>query len=78
MENQYKEGDLVKHTAKFLKSIGWFSGVPINGRVESVEAEPGFYGVSACYLTVKWSDGNTNRIRASNVMPYDRPDTSAM
>lgn len=47
----YKVGDIVRHTSKFLRSVGWHTNVPINGLV---------YGVGSLgdhqLLTVKWND----------------------
>ena len=33
---EFERGDIVRHTNKFLRSICWYTGVPINGRVDAV------------------------------------------
>lgn len=65
---EYKEGDLVKHTSRYLRSIAWFTNVPHNGRVTGVDME---------LVTVHWSDGHENRIHVANIMPAGQPDTDA-
>lgn len=69
----FKVGDIVKHKASFLKSIGWYTDVPKNGVVEKVEP----FG-SKQVLFVLWSDGNRISITDDNVMLASKPDYSGM
>lgn len=45
MTTTFKKGDIVCHKAEFLRSIGWHTNVPINGKV--LEACPN--GVTALH-----------------------------
>lgn len=65
----YKPGDLVKHRATFLRSVGWFTNVPRNGKVVEVEGPDS----AAPVIKVDWCDGSTSRILACNVQPYSQP-----
>lgn len=62
----YLAGDIVRHTGDFLRSAGWFAGVPINGEIAGVEntdrVDP-----RRQLLTVRWSDGTESGIAACNV-----------
>jgi len=62
----YLVGDIVRHTGDFLRSAGWFTGVPINGEVAAVE-DCDLPDPRRQLLTVRWSDGNENGIAACNV-----------
>lgn len=45
--NKFKEGDIVQHTSAFLHSTGWYTNVPADGKVVSVDEE---------VVTVHWCD----------------------
>lgn len=47
-----QEGDIVRHTAEFLKSTAWFTGVPIDGLVVSVVDHGSMKG----WPMVQWSN----------------------
>lgn len=53
----FKTGTVVKHTGKFLRSIGSVSA-PVDGLV---------LGSNGDRLLVAWSDGRTNQVHAGNV-----------
>lgn len=55
-------GDIVKHRGKFLRSIAWSVGVPVNGIVR----ELGTLGGKP-FVHVEWSHGHTAPILAVNV-----------
>jgi len=59
----FSEGDIVKHKAEFLRSVGWYTDVPVNGQVVKAEELR-----SGQILTVDWSDGITSKILANNVV----------
>jgi hypothetical protein len=62
MTTTFKPGDIVCHKATFLRSIAWYTNVPINGRVEAVDGN---------ILTVHWNDQeNPTRILAANVILF--------
>ena len=64
MTTTFKPGDIVCHKATFLRSIGWYTDVPINGRVEAVED-----GV----LTVLWNNHkDPTHILGVNVILYSK------
>lgn len=59
---KFKPGDIVCHKATFLRSICWFTDVPINGRVESI-CDP--------YVKVQWCDrGEAILINPANIILY--------
>jgi hypothetical protein len=60
-------GDIVCHKAKFLRSAGWYTDVPKNGRVVDTKTFSG-----GLLLTVEWSDGTVGKILDANVIRYDR------
>ena len=62
MRPPYQAGDIVRHTGKFLRNTGQYTGSPINGEVQSVSD---FNGRQL--LTVEWSDGHTCGVIACNV-----------
>ncbi len=68
----FNVGDIVCHRASFLRSIGWHTNVPINGRVKQV------HDGSPLRLTVEWSDGETQCIVASNVILESRKHLEAV
>lgn len=68
-EHVYQVGDIVCHTAKFLKSTRWYTNVPMNGRVLFAEEPDTRY---PSILEVEWCDGHTSRILATNVVLYNK------
>jgi len=36
MKTEFKTGDIVCHKAEFLRSVGWYTNVPINGKILAV------------------------------------------
>ena len=64
---KYAVGDIVRHSSKFLRCVGWHTGVPKNGIVESVESFTTTCAtdIQVCY--VKWSDGKTYDILNVNL-----------
>lgn len=72
----FKVGDIVKHKASFLKSVGWYTNVPVNGKVVKVES-PAMLGMPC--VQVDWGDGSASRpIRESDILPASSPDYSGM
>jgi len=58
----FKVNDIVCHKASFLKSIGWITDVPKNGKVVEVKlGEPQ-------RVMVEWCDGDTVTILCSNLV----------
>ena len=75
----FKVGDIVKHKASFLKSIGWYTGVPVNGEVVSSKHNDDTQ-LDSGYISVMWAGewkGPTT-ILACNVMLAKDSDTSGM
>jgi hypothetical protein len=73
----FKVGDIVKHKASFLKSIGWYTGVPRDGMVMEVTSH---FGEGGDTLKVMWAGewkGPTS-ILPCNVMLASEPDYSGM
>jgi ribosomal protein L2 len=67
----YTVGDVVKHRGAFLRSAGWYTAVPRNGKVVAVKPLPS----GTVILDVEWSDGyGLGSINALNVMPAHRAD----
>ena len=62
---KYKPGDIVRHTTKFLRSVGWYTNVPINGCVREVRDENS--GYFSGFPVVEWSDGHTGLINPANI-----------
>lgn len=59
-----KPGDLVQHTASFLRSAGWYTNVPRDGKVLEVDGD---------FATVHWHDREEpSRIRLSNIKPKNK------
>ena len=69
----FKTGDIVKYTSKFLKSVGMYTNVPIDGVV---------LGISGMgYPRVRWCDdlrAEGQSVHPSNIMLADKPDYSGM
>ena len=60
----FKVGDIVRHTGKFLRNTGMQVGAPIDGKVVDV-AETGFF---KGHPTVRWSNGGVESVvRAENI-----------
>lgn len=72
MKTKYAEGDIVKHTARFLQAISWYTDVPVNGKVLEVCNCAGEFDM----LSVEWADGHTTRILSCNVHHASKPDYS--
>jgi hypothetical protein len=61
--NKFKEGDIVQHTSKFLHDIAWYTNVPTDGKVLSVDEE---------LVWVQWCDQEApNRIHEKNIKMKD-------
>jgi hypothetical protein len=67
----YQIGDIVKHRGAFLRSAGWYTDVPKNGRVLAVKRLG-----DSLLLEVEWADGYAGYVNAANVLPAGRPDYS--
>ena len=66
MNKQFKTGDKVWHSRKFLQSCGWYTDVPKFGIVKQV-AENKLAGITyPSLLTVNWADpyGNYSKSAA--------------
>ena len=51
---KFRVGDIVRHKSSFLHSVGWYTNVPKNGRVTSIEPH---FGPNNCgLLHVEWND----------------------
>jgi len=64
----YKTGDIVRHSAHFLRCVGWHVNVPKNGIVLSIDnfRDVGSdLGRQAC--RIKWSDGTEGSILSVNL-----------
>ena len=57
-------GDIVRYTGEWLNSVGWYTGVPINGRIigKSVHS-----GSTPTVYRIEWSDGNESSVIGANV-----------
>ena len=69
----FKRGDIVKYTAKFLKSVGMHYDVPRDGVVLSI--------TGMGYPRVRWCDDQRpegQSVHPSNIMLADKPDYSGM
>lgn len=73
-QRTYAVGDLVRYTGAFLHSVGWYTGVPVNGRVTAIGEYLGTRDATRQVLTVEWSDGSTIKTLAGNVLPVGTPD----
>jgi hypothetical protein len=47
MTHTFKEGDLVCYARKFLQSVGWYTDVPIDGKVVDA-SDPEMPGILWC------------------------------
>jgi len=61
---EFKQGDIVRHTGKFLRSIGMYAGAPINGQVVGFKKMAG-----RPWPVVEWSDEDwgTKMINPANI-----------
>ncbi len=67
----YKKSDLVKHKASFLRSTGWYTNVPRDGRVAIDQETP------EDIVRVQWCDAEeVVGIYPMNILPYGTPDHS--
>jgi len=74
--SRFKVGDIVKHTALFLKSTGYITNVPVDGKVMKVD-ECNAYGTPA--VLVQWCDSKRPYpILEEHIMLASEPDTSGM
>jgi hypothetical protein len=64
----FKVGDIVAFRASFLRSVGWFTDVPRNGRVVAVTGP--FSGHQV--VTAEWCDGNTFKTLDTNLLHFNR------
>jgi len=63
----FKIDDVVKHKGSFLRSTGWYTNVPKDGKVVGVDDE---------IIAVAWCDGHTSRIHENCIMLAAKPDHS--
>lgn len=64
----FQVGDIVCHTSKFLRAVGWFVNVPQNGRVEATDDDE--------IVTVMWCDADKPvRVNAGNLIMYAKRHT---
>ena len=71
--SEFSVGQIVKHKAKFLKSIGWYTDVPRNGIVR------GFNSLDM--PRVQWCDSDDETgvaIHPGNIMPDSKADYSGL
>lgn len=67
---EFKVGDLVKHRAAFLQSVGWYTDVPTDGKVITVNDRT---------LRVAWCDSDRlTTILKTNVLLAGKPDLSGL
>ena len=64
----FKVGDVVAFRAKFLRSVGWLTDVPRNGKVIVVTGPLSGHQV----VTAEWSDGNTFKTLDSNLIHFNQ------
>lgn len=70
----FKVGDIVKHTADFLRCTGWYTNVPKNGRVVEAEDPTTLPKGSPQMVEVQWCDREyPARILATNLMLASKP-----
>lgn len=67
---QFKIGDIVCYRSKFLRDIGWFTDVPINGKVTECEQ----LKEGRQKLLVEWCDDGIGAIQVMNgcLIHYDK------
>ena len=73
-------GDIVKHRASFLKSVGWYTDVPRDGIVRGLSEQLQTDGVP--FPRVQWcdrpEDTDGTLINPHNIMPAKSPDYSGL
>jgi hypothetical protein len=70
MKTVFEVGDIVCYRSSFLRSIGWYTDVPINGRVVSAQhgACPGCEG----FPKVQWCDrDDAIAVNPANLILYN-------
>lgn len=67
-DRPFHVGDIVRYRAAFLQSIGWYTNVPVDGKVMRNLAEP--------FVEVVWSDGQKRTVHEGNLIKRGRPDYS--
>lgn len=71
-KSTFQVGDIVKYRAKFLQSVGWYTDVPINGRVEAINDRMQM-------PSVLWSDRDEPiLVHPANIQLASKPDTSGL
>ena len=68
----FSVGDIVKHKGSFLKSICWYTNVPIDGKVMSIDDHTGWPRVLWCDS----EDDYASLINPANIMLANKPDYS--
>ena len=67
-----RPGDIVRHSTKFMRSIGMYAGAPLNGRVEGP-------GELRGTVSVLWCDrSEAQLIQAANLVRWGEPDRSVL
>lgn len=72
-------GDLVRYSAKFLKSTGQYTRSPVNGRVIESPSRDFPPAMAGRFVKVEWSDGTVHNVNVANlskvgqVDAYDNP-----
>ncbi len=69
MTTTFKINDIVCFRAEFLRSISWYTDVPINGKVLEVDGE---------LVTVRWCGGEVGRVRRSNLLLFSERHLEAV
>ncbi len=70
MTAAFAVGDIVCYKCSFLRSTGWYTGVPMNGKVTEVEAVAPWMGPPM--VTVHWCDQQEPvRVLSVNLVKYD-------
>lgn len=68
MKPKFNVGDIVAHKRDFLKSVGWYTNVPKNGKVTAVQP---FGGGTNQLVTVDWCEFTADtppRILSANLI----------
>lgn len=64
---EFIAGDIVKFKGSFLRSVGWYTDVPRNGKVSEVHEQ---------HVKVGWCDGHDSSVHVKNIMLDGKPDLS--
>lgn len=63
MTTTFKVGDIVCHKATYLRNTGWYTNVPVNGKVVAL---------SSGFLSVLWCDRDQDSlIHPANIILFD-------